>query len=122
MRYLPVFVTIIMVTYGQLIIKYEVNKLTSYTLNNLNEALTFFVKLITNIGIISGLMAAVVAAFSWMVAIRKFDISSVYPLLSLNFVIVPLLSVYIFEESMNIFKIIGILLICVGIYVFSKGI
>ena len=121
MKYLPVVLTLLFVTYGQLIIKSEINKVGPIPTGDVNEMVKYFFHAISNIGIISGLFAAVCGAFSWMAAMSKFELSSIYPILSLNFVIVPLLSVYIFNESLSVYKIVGMLLIILGVYVLSRG-
>lgn len=121
MKYISIIITLILVTYGQLILKYEINKLGEIS-DNFLELSKFFFKALTNIGILSGLLAAFIAALSWMSAMSKFELSSIYPFLSLNFILVPLLSVYFFGEDINIYKVIGIFLIFLGIIIFSKGI
>jgi len=96
MKYISIIITLILVTYGQLILKYEINKLGQISTDNFLELSKFFFKALTNIGILSGLLAAFIAALSWMSAMSKFELSSIYPFLSLNFILVPLLSVYFF--------------------------
>ena len=122
MKYLSVIFTLLFVTYGQLIIKYEINKLGRIPTDSIWEIISYFIKAVTNVGILSGLCAAFFAALAWMAAMSRFELSSVYPFLSLNFVLVPILSVYFFGESMNLPKIVGISLICLGVFIFSKGV
>ncbi len=122
MKYITIIVTLILVTYGQLILKSEVNKLGPIPTGSLNEITKYFISAVSNLWILSGLFAAVFAALAWIATMSKFQLSSVYPLLSLNFVIVPLLSIYLFNESLNLFKIIGIIVIIGGVFIFSRGI
>lgn len=122
MKYMSLAITILFVTYGQLILKYEINKMGLIPSNGFFELSKFFVKVLTNIGILSGLFAAVIAALSWMYTMNKFDLSSVYPFLSINFILVPFLSIYLFDESINVYKIAGILVIFIGNIIFSRGI
>ncbi len=122
MKYISIIITILFVTYGQLIIKYEINKLGVLTSTNFLGLSKFFIKALTNIGILSGLFAAVIAALAWMYTMNKFDLSSVYPFLSINLLLVPFLSVYFFDEAMNVYKIAGILIIVIGNIIFSRGI
>lgn len=122
MKFLTLALILLCVTYGQLIIKFEINKLGAIPTNHVTDIIMYFLKAFTNIGILSGFMAAFIAAASWIVLMSKYELSSVYPFLSLNFVIVPLLSIYLFNEQINMIKIIGIGLICVGVFIFSKGV
>jgi multidrug transporter EmrE-like cation transporter len=67
----------------------------------------------------SGLLAAVVAALAWMAALSKFELSYAYPFTSLNFVLIVLISIVAFGETMDIYKIAGLGLILTGVYVLS---
>lgn len=112
---------LIAVTYGQLIIKYETNKLGPISMDSIQNIFSYLLKAISNIGIISGLLAAAVSALLWIMAMSKYELSSLYPFLSINFILVPLLSVYFFNESINLQKVIGVGIICIGVFVFSRA-
>ncbi len=121
MRYFLVTVVIALVTYGQLIIKYEVNRMGAVPLDNIKEAIGYGFSALTSLYILSGLFAAALAALAWIAALSRYELSSVYPLLSLNFVLVPLLSVHFFGESMDVFKLVGAAIIVFGVFVFSAS-
>ncbi len=121
MRYFLVTVVIVLVTYGQLIIKYEVNRMGAVPLDNIKEAIGYGFSALTSLYILSGLLAAALAALAWIAALSRYELSSVYPLLSLNFVLVPLLSVHFFGESMDVFKLVGAAIIVFGVFVFSAS-
>ncbi len=101
MKFAPVIGTLAFVTYFQLIIKYEINKLGSIPTNVFSEICIYFFRAVTNIGILSGLFAAFLSALCWMAAMSRFELSSIYPILSVNFVLVPLLSVYFLGETLD---------------------
>lgn len=109
-------------TFGQLVIKAGVDKLGAIQSSGFHSTFQYFVKAIGNIWIISGLFSALLAAFCWMAALSKFELSSVYPFQSINFILVPVLSVLLFQESFNLYKAAGVLIIVFGIFVFSRGI
>ncbi len=121
MRYFLVTVVIALVTYGQLIIKYEVNRMGAVPLGNFKETIGYGFSALTSLYILSGLFAAGFAALAWIAALSRYELSSVYPLLSLNFVLVPLLSVYFFGENMDAFKLVGTAIIVFGVFVFSAS-
>jgi len=121
MKYISVLIVLLFVTYGQLILKHQVNKIGAAPSGNVGQLIPFFGELLTDVGILSGLAAAAVAALAWLYAISKFELSSVYPLLSINFILVPLLSILLFNEAINTHKAIGVVIIVLGIVVFSKG-
>ncbi len=122
MKYIPVALTLIFVTYGQLIIKHGVGQLGPFPGLSFSPVLKYGFKALTNLSILSGLAAAVVASFCWMAALSKCRLSDVYPILSLNFVLVPACAALFFKESMSVLQMVGIAIIVIGVFVFAKGI
>ncbi len=120
MKHILVGSVILLVTYGQLVIKYEVDKLGPIP-SEWRQALGYTASTFLNPGILSGFFAAVLAASAWMATLSRYELSSVYPLLSLNSLLVPLLSVVLFGESINGFKAAGALLIATGVFLFAQG-
>jgi drug/metabolite transporter (DMT)-like permease len=121
MGYLYIFLTIIFTVYGQLILKQQINAVADVPSGW--ELIPFYTKFIfTRPLVLSGFASAVLASVSWLGAISKFELSYVYPFMSLNFVCVVLLSFPLFQESLNWYKIIGLLFISLGVLTVSKGI
>jgi drug/metabolite transporter (DMT)-like permease len=71
--------------------------------------------------VISALLGAVVAAFAWIAAISKLELSRAYPFVSASFVFVLILSAVIFDESLTFFKVAGATLIVAGLIIGSQA-
>ena len=71
--------------------------------------------------IFSGLVATFISGLFWMATMSKLEIGYAYPFTSLGFVLVVLLSHFLFGESLNAWRICGVLLIVAGITVASQG-
>lgn len=57
----------------------------------------------------------------WILTLRSFDLSLVYPAMSANYLLVICFSVIIFHETITITNVIGLLVIFLGITIlFSK--
>jgi len=56
-----------------------------------------------------------------VLALRKGELSMTYPVISLTYVWVTILSVLIFHESMNAFKIAGLTIVVAGVAVLGRG-
>lgn len=119
MKYAYVAAVIGLVTYGQLIIKYRIDRLGPAP--EQGEIVSFLVRALTDIGIISGLAAAVLAAMAWMLALTRLELSAAYPLLAINFLLVPLLSIPLFGERVNAPKLVGLVIVVTGLVIFSIG-
>jgi drug/metabolite transporter (DMT)-like permease len=83
----------------------------------LNETQGFF---FTNKFIIIGLLAAVLAAGSWIKALQVFDLSYAYPFMSLSFFFVSLLSLFFFGETIKSNQWMGLAVVIFGLYIGSR--
>jgi multidrug transporter EmrE-like cation transporter len=115
-----IFITIVFTVYGQLIIKWQVMRAGEFP-TEAADSILFLLHLIINPWVISGLMAAFLAALSWMAAMTRLELSYAYPFMSLNFVLVLVLSGMLFQEPITLPKVIGMALIVLGILVGGKG-
>lgn len=55
------------------------------------------------------------------IALKDSELSLLFPVISLTYVWVSFLSVALFHESMNLFKILGIIAIVFGVGVLGRG-
>ncbi len=76
---------------------------------------------ITDVPLIAGLAVYGVGAVLMIVALKHGELSVLYPLISLSYVWVAILSVLLFNESMNPLKIAGICVIMAGVAVLGRG-
>lgn len=120
MDYVYIFGTVLFTVYGQLVLKWRI-----YLYGSLPEPIllkiSFLFRLLVDPYILSGFFAAFLASLCWMAAMTKFSLSHAYPFMGLNFVLVLLLSGFLFGESINALKVIGIVLIVTGIVIGSQG-
>jgi uncharacterized membrane protein len=105
--------------YGQLVIKWQVNALVAK--NTVFSRFDFLLHLLLNPWVVSSFLAAFIAAISWMLAVSKSQLSYAYPFMSLSFVIVLMLSKTMFNETLNWQKLVGTLIIVLGVIVVSRG-
>jgi uncharacterized membrane protein len=118
--YLYIFATLGFTVYGQLILKWRIAQFDQLP-TELNDKVKFLVGLLFDPVIFSGFAAAFLASLAWMAAMTKFDLSHAYPFMSLNFVVVLLLSGWLLSEPMNLQKTLGIGLIVLGTVVAARG-
>jgi multidrug transporter EmrE-like cation transporter len=62
-----------------------------------------------------GVIAALgIQALVWQKALQKFPLSFAYPILSVVFILIPIVSFFLFREEVTIFQVGGSVLICIG--------
>jgi drug/metabolite transporter (DMT)-like permease len=120
MTYLAIFITILCTVVGQLMFKHATNSMGEMPAT-LEEGAMFLVKAMLNIYIVGGFFLAFVASLSWIFAVSRLELSFAYPFTSLNFVFVMIFSAIIFQEQINLTRVLGILAICFGVYLISRS-
>jgi uncharacterized membrane protein len=118
--YFYIFSTIGFTVYGQLILKWRIARFGPLPVHT-REKVIFLVSLLFDPAIFSGFAAAFLASLAWMAAMTKFDLSHAYPFMSLNFVVVLLLSGWLLSEPVTLKKALGVGLIVLGTAVAARG-
>ena len=112
--------TLIFTVYSQLIIRWQVSNA-----GNLPEdfagKIYFIGQLLINPWILSSILATFFAGVSWMLAMSRFEISYAYPWISINFVLILILGVLLFNESLSGAKLLGTFLIVAGIVLIVRN-
>ena len=71
--------------------------------------------------IILGLALNLASALCWILALTKLPVSYLYPLLSINYLLVPLGAWLLFEEKLRRRRCVAICVICAGVFVCLLG-
>ncbi|NNF16364.1 MAG: EamA family transporter, partial [Gammaproteobacteria bacterium] len=61
------------------------------------------------------------ALIAWLYVLKQVDVSYAYPFISLGFVFVLLISYQFFNETINLYKIAGIMSIILGVFLISRS-
>ncbi len=77
--------------------------------------------LLLNYPLIAGLALYGLFTLFFIFALRDGELSVVYPIITLNYVWVMLLSVVLFHEALNPFKVCGVAAIMLGVMIVGKG-
>ncbi len=76
--------------------------------------------ILTNVYILSGLLLYAISAILWLGALSTLDVSYMYPLLSLAYVITAILAFVLLKESITLLRWVGIAFVVVGCFMISK--
>ena len=106
---------------SQLIVKWKMSAFSFEDYETWQEKFALAFSMLLNPYIIIALVLTLLAGVTWMIAMTKFEISYAYPFTLLALVLVTIFSFIFFGESINIYKLIGIVFIILGIVVISRG-
>lgn len=119
MGYVYIILTVLLTAYGQLVLKWRMNFLGELPAD-LYSKFVFLVKAIFDPYIFSSFGAAFIASLTWMAALSRFELSFAYPFMSLAFLVVLVASYFLLHEPLNAYKIIGMILIIIGLVIASR--
>jgi drug/metabolite transporter (DMT)-like permease len=83
--------------------------------------LSTIMKIFSNFYVIGGLILYMVSAFLWLGALSTLDVSSMYPLLSLAYVMTAVFAMAFLGEVITLFKWAGIALVVIGCVLIGRG-
>jgi len=79
------------------------------------------VALITNYDLLIGISLYLIAAVLMITAFKGGEVSILYPIVATSYIWVSLLSVYFFNEIINVYKWVGVLAIFFGVALIGIG-
>ena len=113
--YLYLFAVLAFTVFGQLLIKARALVHAASAADD--GKLSYLVSMFTDVRVLVGLGAAVMAAICWMLAIERLDVGYAYPFIALSFVLVPFGSTFLFGEALPPIQLLGLGLIVAGVTV-----
>jgi len=118
-QYFLIFFNIILISSAQLLLKYGSNSLA--VLEPSKSAVSGLANKLLNPFIFFGGVAYVASFVLWLYILSKNKVSFVYPVMSLSYVAVMILSVYFLKEKVNFYQWLGGALIILGTgFIFYK--
>lgn len=110
---IQILLSVIIGAGGQILLKYGALK------TNLAKEPGFIKYL--NWPIMGGLILYAVSALIWIMVLKKVQLSYAYPMVSFGYVIVFVASLLLFNESVNLLRVIGLVLITAGIIFVARS-
>lgn len=79
------------------------------------------IPMVLNPFVFIGLAAFGISSLFWLAVLSRLDLSFVYPLVSIGYIVVALFSWIFFKENITMMRWIGILTICLGVFFISRS-
>lgn len=116
---LLIITSVVMGAVGQVILKVGANKLTDFTLefSSLFNSLLSIIKVPE---ILIGLVLFGTSFLLWIKVLTANELSYAYPMVSLGYIIVVLSSFFLFNETFTINKVLGIMMIILGVFFINR--
>ncbi len=102
---------------GQLTLKHGMNSFGPIRMQNLSSLVNAF----TNPYVLAGFILYGLSALVWMIVLSRVEVSWAYPMVSISYVVVVVASRFLFQEDVDFNRILGTLVICVGVFLVSRS-
>jgi multidrug transporter EmrE-like cation transporter len=126
-NFLLIAFSVVLGVAGQIALKYGVGATSAKTSSRIVQSLdprsvlNFLESAATNKFVILGFVLYLVSAASWLIILSRVDLSFAYPLISIGYIIIVVLSRFIFNEPVTSFRVAGTLLVCAGVFLLLRS-
>lgn len=104
---------------GQLLLKHGMSA-DRDAVDRASEVLPRLLKAARNPSVVSGFALYFLSAALWLIVLTRAELSWAYPLLSLGYVLVVVLSRLLFHEAVTTARLLGALVVVVGVWLISR--
>ncbi len=115
-----VLLSVILNSIGQLLFKTGLNQIGVFTFSAAN-LFSFGFKIISNISIMAGLFIYFTSTIVWFLVLSRADVSFAYPLISIGYIFSALGAYFILHEPFSLMKILGTIVIIVGVVLICQS-
>lgn len=105
---------------GQVAMKQGMTQVGAVT-SDLSQLPAYIQRTITTPFVLIGFGAYALSSVLWLAVLSLLDISVAYPVLSIGYVGVVLISALFLQENVSLIRWLGVLVICFGVYLISRS-
>ncbi|NHN31942.1 SMR family transporter [Paenibacillus agricola] len=115
MKYIELAASILLGAVGQILMKWGIESMRAdgSAISGLN--------LIRAWPVFAGLASYGLSSVFWLLALRKFPLSTAYPMVSLGYILVMVISYWLFQETISMQKWFGAAVICGGVLLIARA-
>jgi len=104
---------------GQMLLKYGMIKVGR--ISGIESIPSKLLTALINPFVLLGLFVFGISALSWLIVLSRVKLSIAYPMVSLGYAAVVILSWLIFKEPLKLVSLVGCAVVIVGVFLISRG-
>jgi uncharacterized membrane protein len=117
-NYALLIISVSLAVVGQMLMKAGMRQFGTFAVTNL---LSQIIPMLLNPLVFGGFVAFGVSSIIWLVVLSRMQLSYVYPMVSVAYILVAILSVIFFKENVSWVRWLGIMVICMGVFLVSRS-
>jgi drug/metabolite transporter (DMT)-like permease len=119
-HFLMILVCVLLGSAGQLALKHGMTAVGRFSAET-HQLLPTFVRAFSNPWVIAGFTCYGLSSLMWMVVVSRVPLSLAYPMISMGYVIVVIMSRFLLNEEVSALRFAGTLVICAGVVLVSRS-
>ncbi len=112
-----IFLSVMLAAVGQLLLK---KGMMAYGAVSMAKIWAELVRVFMVPYVVFGLISFVSSAILWLSIVSRNDVTYAYPMASLGYVVVLIVSAIWFNEPVTSVRVLGVLLICLGVFAITR--
>lgn len=116
-----VLVPVLIGVVGQICLKYGMAQVGKFSFDSATAILPQFIRAFSNLWVLAGFAFYFLSSLFWMIVLSRVDLSIAYPMLSMGYAIVLLVSWILFKEPVSAIRWMGVLVIMLGVTLISRS-
>ncbi len=117
---LAILISVFLAVVGQLLLKMGMLRVGKFSFN-MSTLVHQYVKILLNPFVIAGLVSFFVGMLIWLYVLSRLELSLAYPFVALNYILILFGSYFLFRETITVYKMIGVVVIIIGVYLIARG-
>lgn len=115
-----ILLCVVLNTAAQLLLKLGMQSIGHFEFSWDNLAPISF-KLVKNPYLFAGLFLYIFSFLAWLMTLSRVDVSYAYPFTALGYILTTLGGYYLFQENINLVRVLGIIVIIIGVYLVARS-
>lgn len=126
-NFMLILFSVVLGVLGQLSLKRGVTMASSGASSGITRSLDlrsvigFLQSAVSNHYVLLGFLLYFVSAISWLIILSRVNLSIAYPMISIGYIVIVLVSKYVLHEQVTALAIVGTLLICFGVFLILRS-
>ncbi|GAI81331.1 unnamed protein product [marine sediment metagenome] len=117
---LAIFLSISLAVVGQLLLKMGMLRIGRFSLN-ISTIVQQYTRIFLNLFVIAGVIGFFLSMMVWLYVLSRLELSTAYPFVALNYVLILFVSHFLLKETITPVKIMGVAVIVLGVFLISRG-
>jgi drug/metabolite transporter (DMT)-like permease len=115
-----ILISVVAGAMGQIMLKKGMTSMGPLTLS-LDQLFNILWRVGTNPYVVIGLAIYVTGTVFWLAALSRVDLSYAYPFASLSYAVMLVAAWQLFNEDITPFRLLGTLVVCLGVFLISRS-